>query len=184
MIVRRVRRASIVPAACLLWATACGDQAGDASPAELVTVHADHITYGVTRNFSREGVREARLLADSMYMWDDSTSVMLIGLTLEVFNENGGQRAVITAEEGRMNADSDELVARGNAVLNIPGDARELRSAELWFVLDRRDNRIWTDSAVVMREGDCQVEGERFQTDFSFEELRIWGTREGECSSR
>ncbi len=168
-----------------LGLAACGSPSDETAPAELLAAGADHVTYGVTRRFSRDGVEEALMRADSMYMWDDSSRVRMMGLTLEVFTEGGGRRAVITAERGRMDTAGEELVATGNAVLSIPAEGREIRSAELRFVLAvGMERRIETDSAVTMREGSCTVRGDGLRSDLSFDELRIIGTREGECPSR
>ncbi len=161
---------------------ACGTPAGESAPAELSAAGADHVTYGVTRRFSRNGVEEALLRADSMYMWDDSSRVRLMGLTLEVVGEGGSRRAVITAERGRMDMAGEELVASGNAALSIPSEGREISSAELRFVLaGSRERRIETDSTVTMREGGCTVQGDGLRSDLAFDELRILGAREGQC---
>lgn len=165
-----------------LGPTACGTPADETAPAELSAAGADHVTYGVTRRFSREGVEEAVLRADTMYMWDDSSRVRLMGLALEVFSEGGRRRALITADRGRMDMGGEELVASGNASLSIPSEGREISSAELRFVLaGSRERRIETDSAVVMREGGCTVQGDGLRSDLSFDELRILGAREGVC---
>lgn len=175
---------ALAAAGALLGLAVCGGASDEGTPSELLEAGADHVTYGVTRLFSREGVEEARMRADSMYMWDDSSRVWLMGLTLDVFTEGGGRRAVISAERGRMDMAGEELVATGNATLSIPAEGREIRSAELRFVLAAgTERRIETDSAVTMREGGCTVLGDGLQSDLSFDELRIVGTREGECDS-
>lgn len=169
----------------VLGLTGCVAPAGETAPAEFSTAGADHVTYGVSRRFSREGVEEALLRADTMYMWDDSSRIRLMGLTLEVFSEGGSRRALITADRGRMDLAGEELVASGNAALSIPSEGREISSAELRFVLaGSRERRIETDSAVVMREGDCTVQGDGLRSDLSFDELRILGVREGVCPGR
>lgn len=168
--------------ALILALAGCAGPSDETTPAELLDAGADHVTYGVTRLFSRNGVEEAQMRADSMYMWDDSSRVRLMGLTLEIYTEGGGRRAVITAERGRMDTEGEELVATGNATLSIPAEGREIHSAELRFVLAAGiERRIETDSAVTMREGNCTVEGDGLRSDLSFDELRILGTREGEC---
>ncbi len=167
--------------------SACTNASDEAAPTELAAVDADHITYEVRRNISREGIREALLRADSMFMWNDSTHAKIAGLTLLIFDERGMRRAEITADSGRLSQPTDELWASGNAILVIPEQDREIRSKELIFAPSA--DRIWTDSAVVVKEGGCTVEGDRFQADMSFENVTIWGTREtgsqgSGCASR
>ncbi len=64
-------------------------------------------------------------------------------------------------------------------VLRIPADQREIRSPELKFAPET--DRIWTDSAVVMREGTCELRGTRMQANMAFDDVRIWGTQGEAC---
>lgn len=164
---------------CLL-AAACLNTTEEPPPAGLETVDADEIVYGVSLNMSRDGIREATLTADSMFSWRDSTHARVMGLSLIVYNERGGRRATITADQGRLNRMGNELTATGSAVLAIPGQGREIRTEELHFALEV--NRVWTDVPVVMLEGGCEFEGDRLQSDMDFDDVRIWGTRERGCS--
>lgn len=163
-----------------LLATACINTTEEPPPAGLETVDADEIVYGVSLNMSREGIREAMLAADSMFSWKDSTHARVMGLSLVVFDERGGRRATITADEGRLNRMGNELTASGNAVLSIPEQGREIRTDELHFAPEV--DRVWTDVPVLMHEGGCVFEGDRLQSDMDFDDVRIWGTRERGCS--
>lgn len=165
-----------------LAAPACSTESEQGPATELDAVNADEIVYGVSRRMTREGVQEALLFADSMFMWRDSTYARVIGLTLIVFDEQGRRRANIEADGGRISKAGNELAAYGNAVLRIPATGQEIRTEELNFAPD--EDRIWSDTHVVMRETGCVVEGDSFQADMSFDDLKIWGTREGECAQR
>ena len=162
--------------------TACLSSSDEAAPTELASVSADYITYGVTKNISREGIREAVLRADSMFMWNDSSHVLIQGLSLRVYDERGGLRATITSTLGRLIEATDELTATGNALLRIPVEDREIRSSELHF--SPGNNRVWSDSSVVMRQGNCELKGDGLEARLTFDEVRILGTREQECVSR
>lgn len=151
-------------------------------PTDLEATLADQIVYGVRQNMTSEGIREAILEADSMFIWEDSSHVHIEGLRLTVFNEFGSEQATIVALRGKLNESSSELTALGDVVLTIPEGNREVRSQELKFAPET--DRIWTDSAVVMTEGNCVVEGDRLQADMDFNDVRIWGTRGQECTSR
>ncbi len=175
-------RRTWAPAVLLLALAACFDTSEERATSELETINADKILYGVSLNMSREGIREAMLTADSMFIWKDSTHSRVLGLTLLVYDENGRRRARITSDEGRLNQLGNELTASGNAILRIPEQDREIRTDELHFAPEA--DRVWTDVAVVMREGECEIEGDRLQADMAFDDVRIWGTRERECSSR
>lgn len=179
--VERLRAAFPVPAALLVLAGCGGDTTSGAGPTDPAGIMADQVVYGVRQNMSTEGIRDAILDADSMFMWQDSTHVHIMGLRLTVFDEMGARRATIEAREGRLNEASTELTARGDVVLTIVEGDREIRSEELKFAPET--DRIWTDSAVVMRTGNCIVRGTRLQADMSFEDVRVWGTSGEECAS-
>lgn len=167
-------------AAVASFGAACSTESEEGPTTELEEVNADEIVYGVSRRITREGVQEARLFADSMYLWRDSAYARVVGLTLYFFDEQGRRRANIEADGGRVSNVGNELRAYGNAVLRIPATGQEIRTEELNFAYD--ENRVWSDRHVVMRESGCVVEGDRFTADLSFDDLKIWGTREGECS--
>ncbi len=165
-----------------LAASACSTESEQRPATELDAVNADEIVYGVSRRLTREGVQEVLLFADSMFMWRDSAYAMVVGLTLIVFDEQGRRRAAVDADGGRLSKVGNELSARGNAILRIPATGQEIRTEEINFARD--EDRIWSDHHVVMRESGCVVEGDRFQADMSFDDIKIWGTREGACEER
>lgn len=178
---RRPLRWTIAVLATLVF-PACFNTAGDTAATDFEEASADDVMYGVTHNMSSDGIREARLEADSMLMWNDSTHTWVMGMTLRVYGDRGGQRATITADRGRFDMSTNELMAVGNAMLTIPGQAREIRTEVLNFSQD--GDRIWSDVPVVMRESGCEIEGDRMESDIAFDQVRLWGTRERDCPER
>lgn len=163
-------------------ALACLNDTEDTAGTGFGEASADDVMYGVSHNMTKDGIREARLEADSMLMWNDSTHTWAMQMTLRVYNDQGGQRATITADRGRFDMSNNELMAVGNAVLTIPGQDREIRTEVLNF--SQQSERVWSDVTVVMREGDCEIEGDRLESDISFDQVRLWGTRERDCPER
>lgn len=163
-------------------ALGCLSEADDTAGTEFGEASADDVMYGVSHNMSKDGIREARLEADSMLMWNDSTHTWVMQMTLLVFNDQGGRRATITADRGRFDMSSNELMAVGNAVLTIPGQDREIRTEVLNF--SQQSDRVWSDVTVVMREEGCEIEGDRLESDISFDDVKLWGTRERDCPER
>ena len=156
------RSARLAPLAALV-ALACLNEADDTAGTEFTESAADDVMYGVSHNMSKDGIREAQLAADSMLMWNDSTHTWVMGMTLLVYDEQGCRRATITADRGRFDMSTNELMAVGNAVLTIPGQDREIRTEVLNFSQD--SDRVWSDVPVVMREGGCEIEGDRLESD-------------------
>jgi len=167
------------PAVFLAW-IACGPDAGQQSAlGELAPASADEVTYDVTHVVSVGGIREAVLRADSMLAWRDSSHVALMGVELSIFDEQGRSRATITADHGRMHPRTDELAAMGAARLQVPSNDLEILGPELRFAPE--SDRVWSDSAVVMRRQRCEVHGDGFEADLSFDNVRIGQTQEKGC---
>ncbi len=170
------------PAILLLALASCTIGVEQETGEELEAVQADEIAYGVEHRMTREGVHYSTLVADSLFLWRDSSHARVMGLTLIVFDERGRRRATINADTGRLSQVTEELTATGNAILTVIATGQEIRTEELNFSQD--EDRVWSDLPVVMREAGCVVEGDRFQADMAFDDLRIWGTREGACANR
>lgn len=177
--------ASLIIAFSLAAAAAGCTTGGDDGPlTELEEVAADEILYVISRNLTRDGVREGMLEADSIHMWRDSTHARVYGLTLLLHDGQGREKGRVTADAGRLGSVSAELWAYGNALLSVPADElneeREIEADELYFDLD--SERIWTNVPVRMMRGGCRITGDGFETDLAFNDLRIDAPREGGCS--
>ena len=176
---------SLLSALCVLVAaTGCTTEDQDGPPTELEQVTADEILYDTSVNLTRDGIQEGLLEADSMHIWLDSTHVQIYGLTLLLYDERGREKGRVTASGGRLSNVSSELWAYGDALLSVPPDevneAREIAADELHFDMD--GDRIWTTVPVRMERGGCRVTGDGFQSDLSFNDLRIDAPRDGGCS--
>ena len=144
---------------------------------ELESIEADYIIFGNTHYLTRQGIREALVVADTAYFFDDSTVVLLRGnVTLTAYHEDlGTEKAVVTSDRGRLNTNDNSMVAHGNAVLVIAEDGRRIESSELNYHPDQ--DRIWSDSATVMYEGQTIVEGSGFDADLSFTQVLVRNAR-------
>lgn len=164
-------------------ATGCTTGGEEGPLTELEEIAADNVLYNISINFTRDGIQEGMLDADTVYMWQDSTHQRIYGLTLTLFDERGRAKGTVTADAGRMSEVSQELWAYGSALLSVPADelneAREIEAEELFFDLEA--DRIWTHVPVRMERGGCRVTGDGFQTDLSFNDLRIEAPKEGGC---
>lgn len=162
--------------ALVLVTSACPSPEDQPGAVDLDVMDADQVLYGVQRNLGIEGVREARLQADSMFMWEDSSHVHIEGLQLTIFTSEGRLRATIDSQRGRLSAGTSELIANGDVVLVIAEEGREIRSQELRFAPET--DRIWTDSAFAMTADDCTVSGTRLTADMEFRSWQVWGTQQ------
>ena len=144
-------------------------------PEELRALQADQVLFDIVTHVTVDGIREARIQADTAYIWQDSTSVALRTVNLIMYDDTGEERARVTSRTGLMNDDTQHMVARGEAVL-VMAD-RRIESAEIHYEPQR--DRIWSDSTTVMTmtEGGRVVEGSAFLSDANFENIFIQNQR-------
>jgi LPS export ABC transporter protein LptC len=104
--------------------------------------------------------------------------VSIVGMRVIFFDDNGRDRATVTADSGRLNQRTQRMLARGHVVLVVAADGRKIESAELNYDPDR--DRIWSDSATVqtLRSG-AVTRGTSFESDLEFKNVRIRNIRGG-----
>jgi len=148
-------------------AIGCGEEntAPVAAP-ELLATGADWVTTGMTQNITVSGVRQGEVYADTAYGYQDSTTVILTNPVLTLFTDAGVQRARVTAEWGKLNQNTQVMIARGTVVLTIQAGNRRVESSELNY--DPNGDRIWSDSLTVMHEEGRVVTGMGFDSDLEF----------------
>ena len=97
-------------------------------------------------------------------------------------DQTGAGRAVLTADQARLDQANRFVTARGNAVLVVVEIDREIRSEEIHY--DPERNRVWSDSATCSREGDKVVEGSGFSANLEFTLVEVTNPRSragGDC---
>jgi LPS export ABC transporter protein LptC len=118
---------------------------GTTDPAtDYESLPADQVMYGMEHNISNGGIRTAHMKADTALMYNDSTSIQLRVVDLDVFNEQGVVRAELTSQTGELDQRSNRMVARGNVVLVVTGEnGRTIYTEELHY--DPNQKQIWSD---------------------------------------
>jgi LPS export ABC transporter protein LptC len=159
-------------AAFALLSAACGEENPTpiASP-ELLEMGADQVMTDMETIITTNGVREGRVQADTAFLFNDSTTAILRNPTLVMFNEGGVPRATVTSLHGRFDTTTKELQAWGDVVLIINEGNRRVETSELNY--DPERDRIWSDSATVMREGGRTIRGRSFESDLQFRNARV-----------
>ena len=148
----------------LLVVAACGGESETPVVAEdLARMDADNVVYGMEQVLTNEGIREGVVQADTAYFYRDSSAVHLRGVQMLMYDENGYERARITALRGRLEAETENMVARGDVVLRIPAEDRRIESQELHY--SSAQDQIWSDSSTVMVEAGETSGGTAFRSD-------------------
>jgi LPS export ABC transporter protein LptC len=108
-----------------------------------------------------EGTRTAMLQADSGLVYPADHRVDLRRLTVTVFDRQGAQAAVVTADRGRLDLGTGALEAAGKVVVAPVAGGR--LSTE-FLVFDGRKLELRTDSSFVFDSPRGSVRGRGFQT--------------------
>ncbi len=145
---------------------------------ELLSMEADYVAYGMLTYVTANGVREARIEADTAFVYEDSSTAILKQMTLVFYDENGNERATVTGLEGDWNQETNRMVARGEVVLFVHTDSSRIESPEIFYEPDI--DKVWSDSTTVrtLRDGTVQS-GTAFESDMSFENVSIANLRGG-----
>lgn len=158
-------RRALLPALAgvLLAAAACTDtKAPPVLSKDPVADSADQVMFGVRHFLTESGVRQAQLLSDTAFVFDDGTRILLRKVRLTFYTESGVQNAVLVARRGRY--DTRNQVMEGNgAVVVTTTDGRRLETEQLKF--DQAKNEISSDSAYVATEGGRRQSGIGFKSD-------------------
>jgi LPS export ABC transporter protein LptC len=143
---------------------------------DLQAIQADNVMFGMVSFLTAGGVREGRVEADTAYAFADSAKVLIRGMHIVFYNEDGTARATVTADGGELEESTDRMLARGNVVLVVHVDGRKIESPELNY--DPNRDRIWSDSTTVQTMPDGKVtRGTAFESDLEFRNVKIANPR-------
>lgn len=162
----------------VLLAAACGGSASDPTGGDFEQLPADQIMIGVEFTATSAGVRSAKMLSDTAYMFEDSTVMHLRSVDLEVFDETGRRTAHVTSDRGIFDQVTQKMIAIGNVVLTVVRDGQKIETEELHY--DPETRRVWSDVATRRTEADGTVTTvESFTADDQFTNLQTRGARGG-----
>jgi LPS export ABC transporter protein LptC len=148
------------------------------APPETQAITADNVIFGMVTFITATGVREGRIRADTAFIYADSAVADLRQMQIVFYGEDGRPSATVTGVHGEWNQETEEMVARGDVVLEIHSDSSRIESQEIHY--DPGMDRIWSDSSTVRTMSDGAVSsGSSFESDMSFENVLIRDMRGG-----
>jgi LPS export ABC transporter protein LptC len=173
----RIMRAIIFAAAAPAAAAACGGPTGPVNQ-DYEPLPADQIFIGVEHAITNSGVRQSLLKSDSTLMFEDSATVHLRGVNLEIYTDAGLLHATLTSATGELDQNSNRMVARGDVVLVVHegANASTIRTQELHY--DPQQRLVWSDMHTerVMRDGRRNTM-DSFRVDDQFGSFQARGLR-------
>lgn len=173
----RLSRRAAVAAALLVGAgiAACQDGSEAVAGSGFRDLPADQVVFDLDTDIKDLGVLRARLHADTAHIWEDEAHTLMFPLDLKLYDDDGGEAAHLTANEGELDSRTNKMVARGNVVLVTTDGNRRILTEELHY--DPRTGRIWSDVHTVMYEGDSRLEGDGFRADDQMKNVEFFRAR-------
>ena len=147
---------------------------------DILDLKPDGVLYDSNTSVTNgDGIRTAKINSDTAYYFQDSTVIHMIGVHMEVYNDQGpttGQvKATVTADQGRYDPRTQGMHALGHVVLIMPNEGRKVQSAELYY--EPQNQRIWSDSASTYTHGADVTRGSCFQSDLTFKNYKVCNIR-------
>lgn len=124
---------------------------------------ADQVMSGVEFLLTGGGVQQGKLVADSGFMFENSTRIELRGVRTDFFTKTGEQTGTLTSREGTYLKQRGDLEARKTVVVLSTDGRRRLETEQLRY--DERTDMITTDSAFVITQDGQVARGVGFSTD-------------------
>ena len=152
--------------ALMVWS--CG---GGVKPTATTTVAdtADQVLIGMTHELTVDGIRRARVRADTAYFFQQSQTAELRNVHVTFFSNAGDETSEMTAREGTYHWITGDMEGRGNVVVVGKSDGRTLRTEVMRYKALK--NEVSSDQAFVFDAPGRHIEGEGFVSDPNFTDV-------------
>lgn len=150
---------------------ACGGESSDPlASGDLAGMDADYLAINVEEIISTSGIRRAVLLGDTAYVYEDSGLTEIINVRVTLSGERGESTGSLTSDFGQRDVNTEAMMARGNVVL-ITEDGRRVETEELHY--DPEADRVWSDVATTLYDGDATIHGTGFTSDANLQRIHV-----------
>lgn len=164
-------RAGAAALAAVVLLAGCGEEGGDRQLAgpNFKKLDADQVMVEVEHYMTRDGVRRAHLVADTVYLMEEGSSAHLRHYTVDFFDAQGSRTSVLTAEDGVYDMQSGDMRASGDVVVVDPDESQQLRTERLRY--DAETGKLRSDVAFTLVRGRDTLRGTGFVTDPGLDSL-------------
>lgn len=151
--------------ALLAWlAAACGgEERPEPSGPDFEGLEADQVMVEVEHYMTRDGVRRAHLMADTVYLLDEGATAHLRHFTVDFFDDQGARTSVLTAVDGLYDMQEGDMRATQDVVVTDSAAAQRLRTEELLY--DASSGELRSEVDFVLLRGRDTIRGTGFVTD-------------------
>jgi LPS export ABC transporter protein LptC len=154
----------------LLGACGGGNQ-GPVAGGAIDAMDADKVVLGMQHYITTNGVRQALLLADTAYFYDDPALIEFRQVKLTIYHASGEVGAILTSDEAELDPRTEVMAARGNVVVVAPEDDQRIETEELHY--DPSLDRLWSDHPTTYTRAGRTTRGEGFTSDGTGSNVKI-----------
>jgi LPS export ABC transporter protein LptC len=154
---------------------ACGESGEPPLVAEEIlqlNPEADQVVFGLDHYVTSDGIRRARVEADTAFFLQGRPIVELKVLRVTFYNPEGEETSVLTSQEGTYDWDNGDMTASTDVVVVNRGDGQRLETSVLYYL--RPEDRIWSDKPTTLYKADGTIiEGSAFESDSRMEQIDL-----------
>ncbi len=124
---------------------------------------ANQVGFGVVHYMANEGIRRARVTADTAFYIEDKTLIDIRIMEVVFFDGQGDTTSILTAREGTYDWNTGNMTAKTDVVVVNPREGRTVETSVLYY--ESSADRIWGDQPTTITQADGTViEGTAFET--------------------
>ncbi len=160
---------------------ACGgDDAAAVAGAELLELGAEQVAIDVRHILTSDGMLRAQLLADTAFFLNEESLVRFRGVRVHFFGDVGEEISVLTAKEGVVNLQTEDMEAMGRVVVVDREQSERLETETLEYLAG--SNQLSSDVDFTFYRGSNTIRGQGFVSDPGLDTVRV--TRPSAVSPR
>jgi len=170
-------RLLLVGAMAFLMVAGCGEEQTEVGTAVLPS----QIVEGFVLHESSSGARLYTLEAETAYVYDEEMRVDVFMPRVTFYDQEGAVHAFLDADRGAIFSETDDLVARGNVLVETVDSTRLKTDSLTW---NNREQLVRTDARVEIQTPKGKVEGIGLVSDAGLERIEILSEVTGQSEYR
>lgn len=148
-----------------------GDDSAAVAGAELLELGAEQVAIDVRHILTSDGVLRAQLVADTAFFLNEESLVRFRGVRVHFFGDVGEEVSVLTAEEGVVYLESEDMEATGRVVVVDREQSERLETEALEYVA--ATNELHSDVDFTFYRGSNTIRGQGFVSDPGLDTVRV-----------
>lgn len=157
---------------CMLSAAACRPDDSTPVATDVIREGVDMVLEGMDAFLTREGVRRARLRADTAEFVAEG-EVHMRPVQLTFYDVDGQEASAITADSGVFHEDTEDMEAWGSILVLDRRQDRRLETEQLRYIA--AEDRLHGDTAFTLwrDQGRTVLRGAAFESDPGLDSVRV-----------